>query len=125
MVGMTLYKFSVGAVLAVAMVGVLGASAIMFSARDFQFGVAQVAPSTNGRVDFAALDRVEREIAVIQDQPEQAARVQALQAEIVPEGQQYERIKTKRGRCSRSACSALARTSRKDTHRCSRSCSCC
>jgi hypothetical protein len=90
---MTLYKFSVGAVLAVAMVGVLGASALVFSARDFQFGVAQVAPSTNGRVDFAALERVEREIASLQDQPQQTDRIEALQAQIVPERQHYERIR--------------------------------
>jgi hypothetical protein len=68
MVGMTLYKFSVGAVLAVAMVGVLGMSALTFSSRDFQFGVAQVAPSTNGRVDFAELDRVDAAIASIRDE---------------------------------------------------------
>jgi hypothetical protein len=65
---MTLYKFSVGAVLAVAMVGVLGMSALVFSSRDFQFGVAQVSPSTNGRVDFAELDRVDGEIAAIRAQ---------------------------------------------------------
>jgi hypothetical protein len=93
MVGMTFHKFAVGGVLAVAMVGVLGASAMMFSARDFQFGVAQVSPSTNGRVDFAALDRVEREIATIQDQPEQTARIQTLQAQIVPEREHYDRIR--------------------------------
>ena len=67
---MTLYKFSVGAVLAVAMVGVLGVSALVFSSRDFQFGVAQVAPTTNGRVDFAELDRVEAEIAAIREASE-------------------------------------------------------
>lgn len=65
---MTLYKFSVGAVLAVAMVGVLGAGALTFSSRDFQFGVAQLSPSTGGRVDFAQLERVEQEIAVIREQ---------------------------------------------------------
>jgi len=65
---MTLYKFSVGAVLAVAMVGVLAASAIVFSSRDFQFGVAQAAPSTNGRIDFAKLDEIEREIAEAREQ---------------------------------------------------------
>ncbi|HET9230518.1 MAG TPA: hypothetical protein VFO00_04480 [Vitreimonas sp.] len=64
---MTFHKFAVGSVLAVAMVGVLGTSALVFSSRDFQFGVAQVAPTTNGRVDFAELDRVEAEIATIRD----------------------------------------------------------
>lgn len=90
---MTLYKFCVGAVLTVAMVGVLGASAVVFSSRDFQFGVAQVSPSTNGRVDFAALERVESEIAAIQDQPDQTARIQTLQAQIVPEREHYDRIR--------------------------------
>jgi hypothetical protein len=65
---MTLYKFSVGTVLAVAMVGVMGAGALVFSSRDFQYGVAQVAPSTSGRVDFAALDRVDADIAALREQ---------------------------------------------------------
>src|SRR5690349_1983188 len=42
---MTFYKFAVGVVLAVAMVAVLGMSAVVFSARDFQFGVARISPS--------------------------------------------------------------------------------
>ena len=52
---MTFYKFAVGAVLTVAMVGVLGASALVFSSRDFQFGLAQISPSTNGLVNFQRL----------------------------------------------------------------------
>lgn len=62
---MTLYKFTVGAVLTAAMVGVLGMSALTFSSRDFQFGVAQVSPSTNGRIDFGVLDAVESEVVAI------------------------------------------------------------
>lgn len=87
---MTLYKFAVGTVLAVAMVGVLGASAIVFASRDFQFGVAQVEPSTNGRVDFAELDRVDRQIEAL---PPQDARIQTLQTEIVSDPLHYERIR--------------------------------
>ena len=59
---MTIYKFSVGVVLAVAMVGVLGLSALVFSSRDFQFGVAQISPSTNGLISFAQLDAADRQI---------------------------------------------------------------
>jgi hypothetical protein len=62
---MTFYKFAVGVVLAIAMVAVLSMSALVFSSRDFQFGVAQVSPSTNGLVDFHRLAEVDREIARI------------------------------------------------------------
>ena len=59
---MTIYKFSVGVVLAVAMVGVLGLSALVFSSRDFQFGVAQISPSTNGLISSAQPDAADRQI---------------------------------------------------------------
>ncbi|OQW55901.1 MAG: hypothetical protein A4S17_01075 [Proteobacteria bacterium HN_bin10] len=59
---MTFYKFAVGVVLTAAMIAVLGMSALVFSSRDFQFGVAQVSPSTNGLISFAALDEADREI---------------------------------------------------------------
>ena len=59
---MTIYKFSVGVVLAVAMVAVLGLSALVFSSRDFQFGVAQISPSTNGLISFAQLEAADRQI---------------------------------------------------------------
>lgn len=59
---MTIYKFSVGVVLAVAMVTVLGLSALVFSSRDFQFGVQQISPSTNGLISFAQLDSADRQI---------------------------------------------------------------
>lgn len=59
---MTIYKFSVGVVLAAAMMAVLGMSALVFSSRDFQFGVAQISPSTNGLIDFAKLDEADRQI---------------------------------------------------------------
>jgi hypothetical protein len=63
---MTLYKFSVGVVLAVAMVAVLGLSALVFSSRDFQYGVAQISPSTNGLISFAQLDEVDRQVVQIE-----------------------------------------------------------
>lgn len=52
---MTFHKFAVGVVLAFAMVGVLMFSALVFSARDFQFGLQQIAPETGGLVSFAEL----------------------------------------------------------------------
>lgn len=65
---MTFYKFAVGVVLAAAMVAVLGLSALVFSARDFQFGVQQIAPSTNGLVSFAALEDASRQVAEIESE---------------------------------------------------------
>lgn len=65
---MTFYKFSVGVVLAIAMVGVLGAGAIVFSARDFQFSVAQIAPETNGLIDFERLEDADRQIVAITEE---------------------------------------------------------
>ena len=65
-VAMTLYKFAVGVVLAVAMVAVLGMSALVFSSRDFQFGVAQISPSTNGLVSFAQLEDADLQIRQIE-----------------------------------------------------------
>ncbi len=52
---MTFYKFAVGVVLAAAMVVVLAMSALVFSARDFQYGVQMIAPQTGGLVSFAEL----------------------------------------------------------------------
>ncbi|MBL8531531.1 MAG: hypothetical protein JNK94_07345 [Hyphomonadaceae bacterium] len=63
---MTFYKFSVGVVLAVAMVGTLGAASLAFSARDFQFGVAQIAPDTNGLIDFHRLAEADAQIAKLE-----------------------------------------------------------
>ncbi|MEZ5994897.1 MAG: hypothetical protein R3C25_04025 [Hyphomonadaceae bacterium] len=59
---MTIYKFSVGVVLAVAMIAVLAMSALVFSSRDFQFGVAQISPSTNGLISFAQLEEADAQI---------------------------------------------------------------
>jgi hypothetical protein len=65
---MTFYKFAVGVVLAVAMVAVLGMSALVFSSRDFQFGVRQISPSTNGLISFERLAAAELEIAQIESE---------------------------------------------------------
>lgn len=54
---MTIYKFIVGVVLAAAMILVLTLSALVFSARDFQFGVQQLSPRTGGLVSFAELEQ--------------------------------------------------------------------
>ncbi|HVV34780.1 MAG TPA: hypothetical protein VHC73_16250, partial [Vitreimonas sp.] len=54
---MTLYKFLVGLVLTIAMIAVLSLSALVFSARDFQFGVAQFS-NTSGLVDFKQLEQI-------------------------------------------------------------------
>lgn len=65
---MTFYKFAVGAVLTVAMVGVLTASALVFSSRDFQFGLAQISPSTNGLVNFQRLAEADAQITQIESE---------------------------------------------------------
>lgn len=65
---MTFYKFAVGVVLTVAMVAVLTLSALVFSSRDFQWGLAQVSPSTNGLISFQRLAEVDAEITQIEAQ---------------------------------------------------------
>ncbi|MGE0740600.1 MAG: hypothetical protein AB7O98_04595 [Hyphomonadaceae bacterium] len=63
---MTIYKFAVGFVLTVAMIAVLTMAALVFSSRDFQFGVSQLAPETNGLVSFAQLDTAHAQIVDIE-----------------------------------------------------------
>jgi hypothetical protein len=65
---MTFYKFAVGVVLTLAMVTVLTMSALVFSSRDFQFGVAQISPSTNGLISFAQLDAADRQIQQLESE---------------------------------------------------------
>lgn len=65
---MTFYKFSVGLVLALAMVAVLTLSALVFGARDFQYGLAQAAPSTNGLLSFERLREADARIVALEDQ---------------------------------------------------------
>jgi len=64
---MTIYKFAVGVVLALAMIVVLVMSALVFSARDFQFGVQQIAPESGGLVSFAELRANGEQIDQIED----------------------------------------------------------
>jgi hypothetical protein len=63
---MTFHKFLVGVVLGAAMLVVLPIGALVFASRDFQYGVAQVAPSTNGLISFARLEEVDAQIAQIE-----------------------------------------------------------
>lgn len=63
---MTFYKFAVGVVLALAMIIVLTLSALVFSSRDFQFGVQQISPSTNGLISFTRLAEAERQISQLE-----------------------------------------------------------
>ncbi|MFT3727600.1 MAG: hypothetical protein QM759_07245 [Terricaulis sp.] len=58
---MTVYKFLVGFMLTVAMIAVLAMSSLMFSARDFQFGVAQVT-HTDGLLSFDDIERIGSQI---------------------------------------------------------------
>jgi hypothetical protein len=62
---MTFYKFVVGALLTLAMILVLGMGALVFSARDFQFGVREISSSTNGLINFERLAEAEQEIEKI------------------------------------------------------------
>jgi hypothetical protein len=62
---MTVYKFFVGFVLAIAMIGVLGLAALVFSARDFQFGVAQIS-NTSGLISFQRLSDADHQIEQLQ-----------------------------------------------------------
>lgn len=77
---MTFYKFAVGVVLTLAMVAVLGMAALVFSARDFQFGVAQISPSTNGLISFTRLAEVEAMVARIEEES-QGQRGEQLEIE--------------------------------------------
>ncbi|MCL4715651.1 MAG: hypothetical protein KJZ75_12145 [Hyphomonadaceae bacterium] len=87
---MTFYKFSVGVVLALAMVSVLTLAALVFSARDFQFGVQQLSPHTGGMISFAKLEEANRGIDEIEaatatprgEQRELANQLAGLDAQI-------------------------------------------
>lgn len=65
---MTFYKFAVGALLTAAMLAVLGLGALVFSARDFQYGVRQISGSTNGVISFARLAEAEQRIDQIMEE---------------------------------------------------------
>ncbi len=63
---MTLHKFAVGVVLGVAMIIVLPIGALVFASRDFQFGVAQLSPSTSGLISFERLAEVDAQITALE-----------------------------------------------------------
>lgn len=87
---MTFYKFGVGVVLAVVMIAVLVMGALVFSARDFQFGVQQLSPRTGGMISFAKLDQANRGIDEVEtatsgprgEQRDLANQLAALDAQI-------------------------------------------
>lgn len=71
---MSIYKWIVGIVLTVVMIAVLAFSAILFSARDFQYGLRDIVP--NGLVEIDRLVAIQDQVATLE------ARVEA------PHGQQ-------------------------------------
>ncbi len=62
----SVHKWFVGFFLAIVMVAALGINSFLFSARSFQFNLAQVAPRTNGILSIAQLDDIDRQIAQIE-----------------------------------------------------------
>lgn len=65
---MTIHKWLVGFVLAVVMLLVLVMNIILFSARDFQFGLAQISPETNGLISVERLLEVDEQVTRITDE---------------------------------------------------------
>jgi hypothetical protein len=66
---MTLYKWIVGFVLTVLMIAVLGANAILFSARDFQYGLRDIVP--NGLVEIDRLVSIQDQVAALEARVEE------------------------------------------------------
>lgn len=64
---MTIHKWLVGLFLAFIMVSALGVNAMLFSARNFQFELAQLAPNTKGIIDVQALLDAETQVKAIKD----------------------------------------------------------
>lgn len=60
------HKWMVGIALTVIMVTALGTNALLFSARNFQFNLAQIAPTTNGVISVQELMDVETQIRQIE-----------------------------------------------------------
>lgn len=75
---MSLYKWIVGIVLTLVMVSVLAASAILFSARDFQYGLRDIVP--NGLVQIDRLLAIQTQVAQLEERVE-APRGQQLSLE--------------------------------------------
>lgn len=63
---MSFHKWVVGLALALIMVSALGVNALLFSARNFQFNLAQIAPDTYGVIDVAALFEAQRQVEEIE-----------------------------------------------------------
>jgi hypothetical protein len=59
------HKWMVGLALAIIMLSALGINALLFSARNFQFNLAQVAPATNGIISVQELMGVDAQIKEI------------------------------------------------------------
>jgi hypothetical protein len=51
-----------------------GMSALVFSSRDFQYGLQQISPSTNGLISFAQLDAADRQIQQLESRKRWPAR---------------------------------------------------
>ncbi|MGE3250918.1 MAG: hypothetical protein AB7L26_11845, partial [Hyphomonadaceae bacterium] len=75
---MSFHKWMVGFFLAIIMVVALGINAFLFSARSFQFNLAQVAPRTNGVLSIEQLDSIDAQIAQIESDtaPQRGERAQ-------------------------------------------------
>ena len=61
---MSLYKWLVGILLTLVMIAVLAASAILFSARDFQYGLRDIVP--NGLVEIDQLLAIQDQVATLE-----------------------------------------------------------
>ncbi len=69
---MTFHKWMVGFFLTVFMVAALGVNAMLFSARSFQFNLAQMAPTTNGVISVQELMETDTQIRAIEEESAQA-----------------------------------------------------
>lgn len=65
---MTFKKFMVGLVLTLVMVAVLTMSALLFSARDFQYGLAQLSPESAGLISIDRLLEADEQIERLQEE---------------------------------------------------------
>jgi predicted nucleic acid-binding Zn-ribbon protein len=63
---MSFHKWMVGVFLSVVMVAALGINALLFSARDFQYGLALIAPETNGLISVPRLLEVDEQLQRIE-----------------------------------------------------------
>ena len=73
------HKWMVGLALAVIMISALGVNAMLFSARSFQFNLAQIAPSTNGLISVDALMDADKQI---QDIERESAQTRGAQIQV-------------------------------------------